>query len=542
MARPLSSRRLGAEASVGAAYRLQIAQLESELSESREMLEAIRNGDVDAVVVGSADRRAVYTLEGADRSYRLLIEQMREGAVMLSAEALVLYGNATLARLLGVPSERLLGHRFGRFVCEADLAAFDQLLAAGGTAEISLRRPSGEAFPARLSLGQLDTDAGAVMCGVVTDLTAANALAREISDSRSRLAVEKANREVDERYRLILESATDVAIMSTDFAGQVTIWSAGAQGILGWTADEVIGGPIPAIWSREDRRSGAPEQEVATALKNGRAEAERWHLRRDGSRFWGDSLMMPLRNHEGDAVGFLKILHDRTDQRRAIENQQTLINELNHRVKNTLSTVQSIAIQTLRTALSPADARQALDDRLIALSSAHDVLTRQSWESAELSDIVTAAMAAYADRHEARIEVSGQEVRLRPRVALALSMALHELATNAVKYGALSNPVGQIAIHWTCQPAEGSRRLKIIWSENGGPTVDPPQHQGFGTRLIRRTLAAELEGQVAMDFAPSGLVCVIDATIEASDHDYGSEQMRLGVFSSSPPSTVQFTP
>jgi PAS domain S-box-containing protein len=527
MANRLPSNRVVSDISAGAAYRLQIEQLEAQLSESREMLEAIRNGEVDAVVVGEAESRRVYTLEGADRSYRLLIEQMREGAVMLSAEAVVLYGNAALADLLGVPPERLLGHRFRRFVCEGDRQVLAELLSAGGTAEISLRRPSGEVFPARLSLGQLTTDAGPVMCGVITDLTAANALAREISDARSRLAVETAGREIDERYRLILESATDFAILSTDFEGRVTIWNAGARNILGWSADEVIGGPAPTIWSREDRAAGAPQQEMATALHDGRAEAERWQLRRDGSRFWANSLMMPLRNQAGDAIGFLKILRDRTEQRRATENQQTLINELNHRVKNTLSTVQSIATQTLRTALTPADAREALEDRLIALSMAHDVLTRERWESAELSEIVAAAMAAYGDRREHRIEIAGPEVRLPPRVALALSMALHELSTNAVKYGALSNSVGEVSIRWSCHQAQDSKRLRLVWSELGGPLVQPPRRQGFGTRLIRRTLAAELGGEVTMDFAATGVVCVIDATVEDAGLDFARNAIGL---------------
>ena len=496
------------------AFRLRIGELEALLSEAQETLDAIQNGDVDAVVVGGPDSRRIYTLESADRSYRLLIEQMREGAVMLSADNMVLYGNATLAELLGVPAERLVGHPFGGFVCETNRTDFNRLLAAGGTAEISLRKSTGEVFPARLSLGQLETDAGAVMCGVVTDLTEAHALAREISDARSRLAVEAAGREIDERYRLILESATDFAILSTDFEGLVTIWNAGARNILGWTAEEVIGGPTPTIWSREDRAAGAPQQEMATALQKGRAEAERWHLRKDGSRFWANDLMMPLRNQEGDAIGFLKILRDRTEQRRASENQQTLINELNHRVKNTLSTVQSIATQTLRTAATPAEAREALEDRLVALSRAHDVLTRESWESAELCEIARAALAAYGDRREDRIHFAGPEVRLPPRVALALSMALHELATNAVKYGALSSTLGEVSINWSLQEAIDARRLTLVWAEHGGPLVEPPRRQGFGSRLIQRTLAAELGGAVAMDFAPTGVVCTIEATIE----------------------------
>jgi PAS domain S-box-containing protein len=495
------------------ADRRRIAELEAQLAEAQETLDAIRNGEVDAVVVGGGpDRRRVYTLENADRSYRLLIEQMREGAVMLSADTLVLYSNLALASLLRVPPVRLLGHRFRQFVCDADQAAFTRLLARGGTAELSLCRPDGATFVARLSLGELETDAGQVMCGVITDLTDTNAQALEIGDARSRLAVDEARREIDARYRLILESVTDFAILSTDFESRVTIWNAGATNILGWDAHEVIGGPAPMIWTPEDLAGGAREEQMADARDRGRSEVEGWRLRKDGSRFWASALTMPLRGEAGEAIGFLKILRDRTEQRRADENQLTLINELNHRVKNTLATVQSIATQTLRTAATPEEARDALEDRLLALSRAHDVLTRQLWKSAQLSEIVGEALAAYRDRHEDRIHIRGPQVQVSPRAALALSMALHELATNAVKYGALSNAAGEVSIGWTFDAP--AKALKLVWSEQGGPPVEPPRRRGFGTRLIERSLAAELGGGVIIDFAPTGVVCAIEAVID----------------------------
>ena len=267
------------------------------------------------------------------------------------------------------------------------------------------------------------------------------------------------------------------------------------------------------IWTREDRAAGLPQQEMATALRLGRAEGERWHLRKDGSRFWANGLMAPLRNEAGDAIGFLKILSDRTEQRRAAENQQTLINELNHRVKNTLATVQSISAQTLRTAVTPQDAREALDDRLMALSRAHNVLIRRSWQSADLHEIVTEALAAYRDGGGARIKIAGPVVVLPPQVALALSMALHELATNALKYGALSSRGGTVGVAWTLDDGDDGGRLNLVWTEQNGPPVQTPTRQGFGTRLINRSLAAELGGAVTIDFATTGVICSIQAVI-----------------------------
>jgi two-component sensor histidine kinase len=187
---------------------------------------------------------------------------------------------------------------------------------------------------------------------------------------------------------------------------------------------------------------------------------------------------------------------------------------LNHRVKNTLATVQSIVSQTLRNAPTTRDAKEALESRLFALSRAHDILTRENWESASLSEIVAQAVAPYSNRGEDRIHVAGTDVRLPPRKALALAMALQELATNAVKYGALSNGEGEIRIAWTIDRQHPAPRLQLSWEEQGGPPVVPPQRRGFGSRLIERSLAQDLDGEVGIEFAPTGVVCRVDASTE----------------------------
>jgi PAS domain S-box-containing protein len=489
------------------------ADLRLKLTEALETLEAIRNGEVDAVVVGGPDNRKVYTLETADRSYRLLIEQMTDGALMISPDGAVLYGNRAMADMLGVTSGGLITAGFTPFVRPESSADFQNLLENGGKAELVLARGknSGETFVAQLSLTQMDARDGRFLCGVLTDLTSTYAQAREMAEAKSALAVEAAHRESDERYRLILEGASDYAIMATDLDQKVTIWNAGAQQILGWQATELIGRPFPAIWTADDLASRAEDRERTLCLENGRTEEERWHVRKDGARFWCHTLMMPLRKDDGRLIGFLKILRDRTEQRAADEKQSLLINELNHRVKNTLATVQSIAAQSLRSAASAEQGRAALDERLLALSRAHDVLTRESWEGAELSEIVALAVSPYIGSDPARIALDGPSVRLAPRMALAIAMALQELATNAAKYGALSAPLGQLSILWT-------RKADVIhlrWEEKGGPRVEPPLRRGFGSRLIERSLAAELGGEAAIDFAPGGVICTITATVAA---------------------------
>ncbi|HEY8380638.1 MAG TPA: sensor histidine kinase, partial [Microvirga sp.] len=196
--------------------------------------------------------------------------------------------------------------------------------------------------------------------------------------------------------------------------------------------------------------------------------------------------------------------------------QRLLINELNHRVKNTLATVQSIATQTLRNAGSVGEAREAFESRLMALSRAHDVLTRENWDGADLTEIVEQAVSPYAASGEERLHVRGPRVRLSPRRALALAMGLQELATNAAKYGALSRHGGAVRINWSVDGGSDGPRLALGWEESGGPPVTPPTRKGFGSRLIERSLAQDLDATVRIDFAPTGLVCSIDLPLKAA--------------------------
>ena len=204
---------------------------------------------------------------------------------------------------------------------------------------------------------------------------------------------------------------------------------------------------------------------------------------------------------------------DVTARKRSEEHRELLINELNHRVKNTLATVQSFAHQTLRNAGNLAEARVTFESRLVALAKAHDVLTQESWEGAGLKQIVANAISAYLDdRGGQRFEIDGPELRVQPKSALALSMALHELATNAVKYGSLSNQVGRVRISWV-STQDTPPRFQLRWAESDGPPVEPPRGRGFGSRLIEQGLARELAGEVQLDFERQGLVCTIEAPL-----------------------------
>lgn len=211
---------------------------------------------------------------------------------------------------------------------------------------------------------------------------------------------------------------------------------------------------------------------------------------------------------------------DITDHKRAEERLRLLINELNHRVKNTLAIVQSLAIQSFhRTGLRHneelIEARSAFEARLFALARGHDVLTRENWESASIAEVVSQACAPYRNHPDEgrHIETIGPDLRIPPPMVLSLSMALHELFTNALKYGSLGVPVGQVLISWSSLTSPTGPRLILRWEEAGGPLVKPPTRKGFGSRLIQDGLARELNGVVHLHYEPSGVICEMDVPL-----------------------------
>ena len=205
---------------------------------------------------------------------------------------------------------------------------------------------------------------------------------------------------------------------------------------------------------------------------------------------------------------------DVTDRKRAEERQKLLVNELNHRVKNTLVSVQSIASQTLRTTDSPEAFHEAFEGRLMALSHTHNLLTEQNWEGASLREIFDFELEAFAARERIDFDYA-RDLQLSPKSTVALGMAVHELATNALKYGALSTPQGRVQVVWALEPASEPPVLRLTWTESGGPPVVPPTRHGFGARLLEKGLAGELSAQVNLAYDSLGLVCTMRLPIRA---------------------------
>lgn len=312
------------------------------------------------------------------------------------------------------------------------------------------------------------------------------------------------------RLAAIVEFSED-AIVSKDTNGIIQTWNKGAEGLFGYKAAEVISRPIN-ILIPPDRRDEEPE--ILSRIRRGERVApyETVRMHKDGSLLDVSLTVSPLKDGRGKVIGASKIARDITDKRRHEERRQLLVNELNHRVKNTLATVQSLAAQSFRgEAQSPAF--RQFENRLIALSRAHDVLTREDWQDIQLDELITQAIAPICIRLEERVRMSGPILRLRPKLALSLSMAFHELGTNAAKYGALSNDTGCIEIHWQVLGIDPKRCLQLRWEEIGGPTVQPPSQKGFGSRLLERALSREFDAQVTLSFPASGLVCEITVSL-----------------------------
>jgi PAS domain S-box-containing protein len=315
----------------------------------------------------------------------------------------------------------------------------------------------------------------------------------------------------------IVQSALDYAIISMDLDGLVTSWNEGAHKILGWTADEMIGKPATAFFTEEDRERGVPQTEMTAALTKGRGNDERWHLREDGTRFWASGEMMALKVDD-KVVGFIKILRDRTGER-----QRLLMHELGHRMKNTLSVVQSIVTQSMRNAASLEDAKEKLLSRIAAYSTAHEILLQKQWLSATLRNVVEAAKSAIGWEASERIRSSGDDVVLGPQAALSISLVLHELLTNACKYGALSNETGYVDIAWSVERRASVENLSLSWQEFGGPRVSAPSRSGFGSRLIETSLRAY--GEVNVAYESDGLI--VKSEMRLSTLQFREELARI---------------
>ncbi|MCA1660884.1 MAG: PAS domain-containing protein [Novosphingobium sp.] len=280
--------------------------------------------------------------------------------------------------------------------------------------------------------------------------------------------------------------------------------------LTGYDRDEVLAQRFNFLLAEETDRNDLAEIAAAFAGKSDDPEIRYRH--KDGSEFCATIFVNPVKDADGKVVQHFVSLVDTTRHQRARENAALLIDELNHRVKNTLATVQSIVTQAVRSASDPESVRESIETRIVALSRSHDLLGREKWDGAGLHDLVREAMAPFrvTEGRAERFTIEGENIRLSPRATLALGIAFNELATNAVKYGAFSNEAGTVSIKWTLEANSDGRWLYLHWREKGGPRVKPPMRKGFGSRVIEQGLPHELGGTVDLDYRPEGIVCTIE--------------------------------
>ena len=382
---------------------------------------------------------------------------------------------------------------------EPTIQAWNEAVARGGpfTFEHRVRRLDGvwRDFAIR-AVAALEAD-GSIRewIGVHTDIT-------------ERKRAEERLRESEQRFRAMADSAP-APVWMTAIEGGITFANEAFAEFAGVPPEALLGDAWIGLIHPDDIAGvGARRAAARTAPDGPRAYGfEARFLCAGGIYRWMVANARPQIDARGQFQGYIGMAMDMTETKAAEARQRLLINELNHRVKNTLASIQSIARQTLRPDETPTHVRERLIDRLLAMSAAHDVLTRESWEGAGLEEIVLQGVAPFVDDQDpGRIAISGPSLRVGASTALSLALAVHELATNASKYGALSTPAGKVAIAWEPTGVGGA---VLTWTERDGPPVRPPERKGFGTRLLHRGVAADLGGQPELTFAVEGVRAVL---------------------------------
>ncbi|WP_244171044.1 PAS domain-containing sensor histidine kinase [Xanthomonas populi] len=365
------------------------------------------------------------------------------------------------------------------------------------------------------------------------DWTAAEIRLAEETAERTWAALERARAqgaliESEERYRLILENALDYAIFTTDTSGHIQTWPPGAAAVFGWTAEEAVGQHIAMNFVAEDRLAGVPQREIEQAHHTGFAPNVRWHQCKDGRRVFIEGAIRPLRDGGVEPLGYLTIGQDVTRRRQWEDRQQVLLAELQHRTRNLMGVVRVVFNRTQRSSKTIAELALIYNDRLDALARVQGLLSRLNEGDRilfdELIHVELSAMGAIdAHGQGEQVVLDGPSgVRLRSSTVQTFALALHELATNANKYGALSQPGGQLQVRWRLLRTSNGTRLRIEWSETGVNMPAPgqaPHGSGYGSELIERALPYQLQAETTYALDPDGVRCTIELPV--------SESMRL---------------
>jgi PAS domain S-box-containing protein len=296
---------------------------------------------------------------------------------------------------------------------------------------------------------------------------------------------------------------SDDAIIGKNLDGIITSWNRGAERIFGYLADEVIGKPITVLIPPERHHE---EDVILERIRRGDRidHYETVRRRKDGNLIDMWLTISPVRDANGKVVGASKIARDITERKRSEAQISTLAGEAEHRAKNLLANVK--AVVHLSQAGTPGDLKKAIEGRIEALANVHSLFVQSRWRGAELGNLVKQELSPYSHDGEERTQIDGPTVILKPDVAQAIAVALHELATNAAKYGALSGAKGEVRVKWSCAADD---RVVLRWTEAGGPPVNLPTHKGFGTDVIGAMIQVQVGGDMRLDWRTEGLACEI---------------------------------
>ena len=315
----------------------------------------------------------------------------------------------------------------------------------------------------------------------------------------------------------IVTSSTD-AIVSVDLANTITTWNSGAERLFGYASAEMIGRPLDDVLVHEDEAARAEQRQK---LATGEASVfETRQKAKEGGPVDVSVNSAPMRGSDGAVIGASLIMRDIAPQRRREDHIRFLMRELTHRSKNLLAVIQAMARQSLSKEIAPEEFVKRFSNRLSGLAGSHDLLSSLDWKGASLIELIRSQLRHYEDLFETRIVLDGPDIIIRPEAAQNIGIALHELSTNAAKYGALSNHSGHVTVTWHFDDADaGPRRLKMVWREERGPTVAEPTRKGFGHIVMDRIAGQALNGKSGTAFAPEGVIWTLDVPAASVVYD-----------------------
>lgn len=399
---------------------------------------------------------------------------------------------------------------------------------AGGDLSMPMLATLGTGLACWIAYGAVRGDSVIVVANVVGLVLVTTIVCCTLKEGRrerrepARESMDVALRRSEERYQAVVESTHDYAIFTTDRMGKIVDWYPGAAAVFGWSREEIVGRDAEVLFVPEDRAIGAAQLELSTAEAKGVAPDVRWHQHKDGGRVFIEGKVMPIVGHLGPD-GFLKIGQDVTARRRAEralreseQHLQIMVRELQHRTRNVLAVVQALFESTMRDAASLDAFRTAFSQRLSALSRAQGLLSSLEDDAKLTFDaLLRAELSAHGAETSPSVALDGPpDVPLRSRQVQILALALHELATNAVKYGALASPAGRLAVQWRMDDEDGLRRLHVDWRE-GGVAVDPAvTGSGYGRELIEKALPYQLDAATTYEFTGDGVHCTITIALD----------------------------